>query len=59
MSENYFQHADHFTRILATQEVLKKEKIIDKSFQKNELDSEENKISIVSEEKNDKQEEIQ
>tara|TARA_B100000900_G_C20477120_1_gene673890 strand:- start:195 stop:596 length:402 start_codon:yes stop_codon:yes gene_type:complete len=59
LSENYFQHADHFTRILATQEVLKKEKIIDKSYQKNELDSEENKISIVSEEKNDKQEEIQ
>ncbi len=59
LSENYFQHADHFTRILATQEVVKKEKIIDKSFQKNELDSEENKISIVSEEKNDKQEEIQ
>jgi len=59
LSENYFQHADHFTRILATQEVEKKEKIIDKSFQKNELDAEENKISIVSEEKNDKQEEIQ
>ena len=59
LSENYFQHADHFTRILATQEVVKKEKIIDKSFQKNELDAEENKISIVSEEKNDKQEEIQ
>ena len=59
LSENYFQHADHFTRILASQEVVKKEKIIDKSSEKNELDSEENKISIVSAEKNDKQEEIQ
>ena len=26
LSENYFQHADHFTRILSEQEVLKKTK---------------------------------
>ena len=26
LSENYFQHADHFTRILSEQEVLKKAK---------------------------------
>ncbi len=27
LSENYFQHADHFTRILSEQEILKKNKI--------------------------------
>ena len=26
LSENYFQHADHFTRILSEQEILKKSK---------------------------------
>ena len=30
MSENYFQHADHFTRILSDQEILKKSKILEK-----------------------------
>tara|TARA_Y100000591_G_C21600658_1_gene577853 strand:- start:320 stop:697 length:378 start_codon:yes stop_codon:yes gene_type:complete len=29
LSENYFQHADHFTRILQEQEVFKKNKILD------------------------------
>ena len=27
LSENYFQHADHFTRILSEQEIFKKDKI--------------------------------
>jgi len=26
LSENYFQHADHFTRILSEQEIYKKKK---------------------------------
>ena len=30
LSENYFQHADHFTRILGDQEILKKSKILEK-----------------------------
>ena len=30
LSENYFQHADHFTRILSDQEILKKSKILEK-----------------------------
>ena len=30
LSENYFQHADHFTRILSDQEVQKKSKILEK-----------------------------
>ena len=29
LSENYFQHADHFTRILNEQEALKKERFAD------------------------------
>ncbi len=29
LSENYFQHADHFTRILSTQEINKKLKFSD------------------------------
>tara|TARA_A100000164_G_C21882559_1_gene761035 strand:+ start:1028 stop:1432 length:405 start_codon:yes stop_codon:yes gene_type:complete len=30
LSENYFQHADHFTRVLSAQEILKKSKILEK-----------------------------
>ena len=30
LSENYFQHADHFTRILNEQELFKKKKELDK-----------------------------
>ena len=37
LSENYFQHADHFTRILNEQESLKKIKF----SQKNDLDEKE------------------
>ncbi len=39
LSENYFQHADHFTRILREKEIQKKTNLIDK-------DSSENKSSI-------------
>ena len=37
LSENYFQHADHFTRILKEQESIKKIKF----YQKNDLDEKE------------------
>ncbi len=40
LSENYFQHADHFTRILNEQEVLKKSKY--SSNQDNEKETNEN-----------------
>ena len=40
MSENYFQHADHFTRILKDQEDLKKIKF----SQKNEISKNENSL---------------
>ena len=39
LSENYFQHADHFTRILKEKEIQKKANLIDK-------DSSEDKSSI-------------
>ena len=32
LSENYFQHADHFTRVLSDQEVLRKARFSDKSM---------------------------
>ena len=32
LSENYFQHADHFTRVLSDQEVLRKARYSDKSM---------------------------
>ena len=40
LSENYFQHADHFTRILAEKENLKSQKEKD--------DKNKNKIEVVS-----------
>ena len=40
LSENYFQHADHFTRILKDQEDLKKIKF----SQKNEISKNENSL---------------
>ena len=31
LSENYFQHADHFTRVLKEKEIYKKDKITEKN----------------------------
>ena len=36
LSENYFQHADHFTRILKEQEISRKSKFISNNHIKNE-----------------------
>ena len=36
LSENYFQHADHFTRILTEQEIFKKSRSSDNGLQNNE-----------------------
>ena len=47
MSENYFQHADHFSRILSEQESIRKLRYSEKA-------SEEKKVSInIQEKKND------
>ena len=50
LSENYFQHADHFTRILNEQENFRKTKISENSSAENESNnSEEKKIETTSE----------
>ena len=36
MSENYLQHADHFTRILNEKESFKKDKFLETKAQENE-----------------------
>ena len=38
LSENYFQHADHFTRILKDQEIFKKNKILDQKENSKKID---------------------
>ncbi len=43
LSENYFQHADHFTRILSEQENLKKNRYSENSSQKNLPNTDEKK----------------
>ena len=40
MSENYFQHADHFTRILSEQENYRKEKFSAGSLEKEKISDE-------------------
>ena len=37
LSENYFQHADHFTRILGDQAAIKKTKFLENASHKDEL----------------------
>ena len=47
LSENYFQHADHFTRILSDQEISKKAKFLDKSIENktdNSIDSKKEEV---------------
>ena len=46
LSENYFQHADHFTRILNERESFKKEKFLEKKSENNSQSLDE--ISDVS-----------
>ena len=38
LSENYFQHADHFTRILSEQEIYKKKKQTENVIANSEMD---------------------
>ena len=50
LSENYFQHADHFTRVLSEQEIYKKSKY---SESPNISSSNQDKIEQTSNKKND------
>tara|TARA_B100001063_G_scaffold231099_1_gene244894 strand:- start:182 stop:583 length:402 start_codon:yes stop_codon:yes gene_type:complete len=53
LSENYFQHADHFTRILNEQESIKKSKFSQSSTNTNLPSENENKVEVVDKEKTD------
>ena len=54
LSENYLQHADHFTRILNEQENLRKNRLAENMNNENNLDNEKvkNKSLEIDEEKN-------
>ena len=45
LSENYLQHADHFTRVLNERESIRKERTSDNKIQNNSNFTEENKTS--------------
>ena len=49
LSENYFQHADHFTRILSEQEVFKKSKFTENNQANLDSTSNNNKKDDASE----------
>ena len=61
MSENYFQHADHFSRILSDQENLRKSKFNVKTSSDNveDLNSEKDKNNVKDEKINDKSDKVQ
>ena len=51
LSENYFQHADHFTRIMNEQDVLKKAKLVEINNLNKENSSDKEKNDLSSENK--------
>ena len=60
MSENYFQHADHFSRILSEQENFKRLRYAEKASQDKDLvDAKDKKTTSEEEKKNEKLEKIQ
>tara|TARA_B100001093_G_scaffold139530_1_gene132115 strand:- start:123 stop:539 length:417 start_codon:yes stop_codon:yes gene_type:complete len=61
MSENYFQHADHFSRILSEQENYKKSKFNTKPPNNNteDLTNEKDKSNVQDEKVNDKSDKLQ
>ena len=61
LSENYFQHADHFTRILTEQEVLKKSKYLENKSKDSEVELNINNKDDDSfkDKKDDKSDEVQ
>ena len=61
MSENYFQHADHFSRILSEQENLRKSKFSAKTSSDNieDLKNEKNKNNVQDEKIDEKSDKVQ
>ena len=55
LSENYFQHADHFTRILNEQESYRKSKFSNESSVENKNDQESNLDSKIKDEPTEKE----
>ena len=54
LSENYFQHADHFTRILSEQENFKKTKNLENNSEQGKKSTENQKETKFSENENEK-----
>ena len=52
LSENYFQHADHFMRILSEQEIYKKKKQAENAISTSEIDSKGETSTVNEIEKN-------
>jgi hypothetical protein len=60
LSENYFQHADHFTRILSDQEKFKKTKQINNNISNFDKSNEdEKKIENSTDEKSNKTDQVE
>ena len=59
LSENYFQHADHFTRILNEQESFKKSRFSSESKENKDLNEDKKVDEEVKEEKEEKEEKAQ
>ena len=53
LSENYFQHADHFTRILSEQESFKKSKNLENNINENKNFNEDEKTTKLSDKENE------
>ena len=60
LSENYFQHADHFTRVMHEQESYRKNKFLDNSITNTKSqENGEKKTDEISSEKNEKTVKVQ
>ena len=46
LSENYLQHADHFTRVLNERESFRKDKFLENKIESKETSSDENSIKL-------------
>ena len=59
LSENYFQHADHFMRILSEREIQKKINYVEKESIKNKNEVENKEVTSSNKSDDDKVEKIQ
>ncbi len=52
LSENYLQHADHFTRVLNEREIIRKEKVFDNktTLKSNDSDQSDNNVGKIPKE---------